>query len=169
MMYQAGQRVPEFRGRDGVFLSIDGSGVFLLCRMASPTAQERQAFESGQPIQIGMGVEQGILFWVARFGDIPAMDCTYSPQIARSAPALPEPRPNQGYALTVILADGETGETLKLRLIGLPHDFSVELRNLLAKISASAIDYQKAIAALYRLSTQQLDERATARCILMGG
>ena len=30
MMYQVGQRVPEFRGRDGVFLSIDGSGVFLL-------------------------------------------------------------------------------------------------------------------------------------------
>lgn len=169
MMYRIGQRVPQFKGSDGVFLSIDPSGVMLLCRMDRPTVQERKAFQSGKPVNIGMCVLNNILVWTVGFGNLETMDCTFSPQVEKDPPVLEEPEEGKGYALTVILADASNGEILKLRVIGLPHDFSVQLKRLYDCIRDVRIDYQTAINGIYMYSTKELDDMATARCLLMGG
>ena len=165
--YSVNQRVPEFRGPDGLFLNIDSAGILLLCRMDRPTSNERRAFNSSQPIKIGMGTLHGILVWTVGFGDLQAMDCTYSPQIVPAPPELENPEEGQGYAMTVILADGATGRIEKLRLIGLPHDFSIAMKKMYDEIRNRQIDYRKSIAAIYSQTTQQLDDQATVRCVLM--
>ena len=165
-MYQVGERVAQFRGQDGLFLTVDGSGVFLLCRMAAPTAKERRAFHSRQPLRIYMGEMNGVLYWTVQFGDIPMMDCTYCPQIVEEKPSLAVPGEGQGYALTVILADGETGEVLSIRLAGLPRDFSLAMREIVERIQDQPINHELAVAALYSLSTRELADRAAYHCML---
>ena len=167
MMYSVGQRVAQFAGTDGLFLTIDESGVFLLCRMNRPTLEERNALKAGQPIQIGMGEMGGILVWTVGFGSLNLMDCTYNPQIAAHPPVLVSPEDGAGYALTVILADGATGEVLNIRLIGLPHDFSVELKKIYDRIKAVPIDYRHSLASIYARSTEELDDMATVRCVIV--
>ncbi len=164
--YQVGERIPEFKRGDGVFLKIDDSGIMLLCVMKEPTAKEKRAFHSRQPLRIWMGEYSGLLYWTVKFGDIPMMDCTYSPQIEPKKPELEIPGDGQGYALTVILADGATGEIINIRLVGLPHDFSLALREILERVSEQPINHQLSIAALYSLSTQELADRATVQCFL---
>ncbi|MBO4793603.1 MAG: hypothetical protein J5556_03435 [Deltaproteobacteria bacterium] len=164
--YQVGQQIAQFRGPDGLFLTIDESGAFLLCRMAAPTAKERRAFHSRQPLRIRMGEYGSVLYWTVQFGDIPMMDCTYCPQLAKGKPVLDTPEESQGYALTVLLADGDTGEVLSIRLAGLPHDFSLALRETVKRISAQPLNPELAIAALYSLSTQELADRAAYQCLL---
>ena len=160
-MYQVGQSVPAFRRGDGLFLTVDGSGALLVCVMADPTAKERLAFKSGQPLRIRMGEYAGLLFWAVRFGDIPMMDCTYSPQVAPTKPVVALPAPGQGYNLTVILADGDTGEVLSVRTVGLGHDFSVSMRDIINRIGGQPINYQRSLSAIYSLSTEALAAKAT--------
>lgn len=167
MKYSVGQRVPEFRGPDGLFLNIDSAGILLLCRMDRPTSNERRAFDSRQPVKIGMGTLHGILVWTVAFGNLNTMDCTYSPQIVSAPPDLENPEEGDGYALTVILADGSTGEIKKLRLIGLPHDFSVAMKRMYDEIKNQQTDYRRSIAAIYSYTTDQLDDMSTVRCVLM--
>lgn len=166
MLYQLGAKIQEFRGQDGVYLSIDESGVLLLCRMNRPTSDERRAFNSSQPIQIAMDERDGVLYWCVRFGDLDPMDCTYSPQVASHVPELETPEKGTGYALTVILADGSSGEIVKLRVVGLPHDFSVRLKSIYDSIRGKWIDYPSAIAGIYRCSTEQLEASAKYHCMI---
>ena len=60
--------------------------------------------------------------------------------------------------------DGDTGEIISIRVIGLPHEFSLALRNTLETIKNQRINYPLAIQALYRMSTEEMAERATIRC-----
>ncbi len=169
-MYQVGQRVEQFRGRDGLFLTIDGSGVFLLCRMAKPTAKERRAFRSRQPVRISMGEEIGVLYWTVTFGDIPTMDCTFGPQIVPGGVEMETPGEGQGYAMTVILADAETGEVISIRLIGLPHDFSLALKDTVDRLKTRSADaYRFGVASVYGMSTQELADRAACTAIVWEG
>ena len=167
--YQVGECRPEFRGTDGVFLSIDEGGLFLVCRMAAPTEEEKRAFRASEPVRIGMGHFAGVLFWTVQFGEIPMMDCFWAPPAPAQTATLPPLAPGMGYALTVLLADGETGEILSLRLLGLPHDFSMALAVIYSDLRFIGRErYAQAMAFLYRNSTQQLDDMATVRCLIAG-
>lgn len=165
MMYAVGERYREFVGEDGVFLSVDEGGLVLLCRMSRPTSEEKNAFYSRKQIRIGMGVVGCVMYWTVRFDKLPAMDCTYSPQLASMGYALtPIVDSAAGYALTVMLADAATGELLRLRVVGLPHDFSKAVREAVDAAAASAEPYHVSINRIYALSTEELEARAEVRC-----
>lgn len=169
MMYQVGQRVPTFCGGDGVFLSIDKSGVFLLCRMADPTLEELRAFRAGQPVSVSMSAVMGVLVWCVRFGDLPMMDCTFSSSVTGRPHGLPALPDGAGYALTVILADAATGEIKSIRLLGLPADFSRQMKSMLDAMEQAPRDYQRAIRSIYAMSTEQLAFLASAVCVISDG
>lgn len=162
MIYKVGEKYPQFRGDDGLFLNYDEGGFMLLCRMASPTPKEKAAFQSGQALKIGMGRYGCVVYWTVGFGDLPMMDCTYCPMIGMPPELKAINDPYAGYALSVMLADASTGELLNIRAIGLPHDFSVQANDEIATALMSEIPYQQSLNRIYQYSTKQLHKMATA-------
>lgn len=166
MIYQVGEKYSQFRGEDGVFLTLDDSGIIVLCRMARPTAKEKRAFDRRQPLGIGIGEMGSVMFMTLRFGDLPLMDCTYSPHVTGKCPELQIPSESEGYAMTILLADADSGELLQTRLVGLPHDFSLSVRDSLDCIMNSPEPYQISLNRVYSFSTQQLHTMTKARCTM---
>ena len=162
--YINGERYDAFRGEDGLFLTVGSDGITLLCRMARPTAEEKSAFHSSKGISIGMGIIGCVIWWTVRFGSLQLMDCTWSPTIG-GMPDLQLPEdPRQGYALHVMLADASTGELIRQRLVGLPHDFSVSLYDAAHAANLAAESYRESLAQVYALDTHELNQRAAVRC-----
>ena len=164
MIYKTDEVYPQFKGEDGCFLSVDDSGIILLCRMAAPTASEKRAFHSSQGLTIAMGDFGCILYWAVRFGDLDLMDCTYSPKIGRPVQLPDIEDASQGYLLTVMLADAATGRLLKIRAVGLPHEFSKSFAETMQRISSSEMAYGDALRAIYTYSTNDLYSMASYRC-----
>ena len=162
--YINGERYDAFRGEDGLFLTIGSDGITLLCRMARPKSDEKSAFHAGKPIDISMGIVGSVVYWTVRFGSLERMDCTWSPRIGGVPELAQLSDASHGYALHVMLADAATGELVRQRVIGLPHDFSLAVYDAVHAANLSPAPYPESLGQVYALDTRELDRRSFARC-----
>lgn len=160
---EKGQCIPELIGNDGVFLTLDDCGFTLIVRFSSPTREEKKSFKAGSHVRIGIGVLSDIMYWCLKMGDIPMMDCTYSPNIEPYVPHLEIPQKGQGYSLTVLLLEATTGEVLNIRLLTLPYKSSIRAREIINDVASKKIDYESSIRSVYSYTTEELYSMADTK------
>ena len=143
--YQEGlKRIPEGRVFD-----VNEGGGFLRIVCDSPLDSEIKEITQGKK-NLGLLEKDGIIFFLVKFGSLDWMDAPYN--VARSKPFdLQElTDENKGYAVQIVLIDGMTGLVMALKLIGLPHDMSKRLKELIEKQQETPInDYDAVLNRIY--------------------
>lgn len=167
MLLKIGEKTDLMVGQpEGCIFNVDGGGLFLAYNYNSPTPAEIEAFSAGAPFEIRFVRVNGVLFILAKAGNMPWIDAPYAIQLSPFArfPALEQ---NEGYALTLMLIDRKTSIVKGLRVIGLGHTFSEQLH---AEIMSQAheplfaSEYYAQVSAVYqRYSTKQLVQFSTQR------
>lgn len=154
-----GQRYPQFRRDDGVYLFYGESGLRLVYIMANPSPEEIRGMKAGSELNIRMGIVENYVVWCTKPEGQPWSDSQFAPGLQPNLPYDIEIGDTEGLALTVELYDGATGELMSLRLVSLPHGFSVQfLKNCwkLLRRNASIPEIKASIAGILRRSTEEL-------------
>ena len=90
MIFEVGKSYPDMRMKpDGVFLSIDDSGLLITVLMDSPSKEEKRAFHQNSAFSVAAGRIFDLLFLCVKFGSLSWMDCTYTPHLGYT-PLLPD-------------------------------------------------------------------------------
>lgn len=156
-----GVPVPQFKNRpDGVILNFTDGGMMIMQFLNMPTEKEISSFKSGQALQLSYYFKEGMFFLLMKAGELNWADAPYNPYLPGEMPDIPEITQGSGIALTLMLIDSATGAPVSMRLIGLPHDFSKDLKRVFEKMKDNQMDpqmYDAKIQLLMRLySTKQL-------------
>ncbi len=126
--FSVGTRYPQFAtGTDAIRCAVTASGITLTVSLAGISASEEEQFQQGAPFELRFCTVRGVFFWLAKFGDMEWMDAPYNPALGEPV-ELDLIDDNEGYALTILLFDSDTGELRNVRLIGLGTDFSRAVR-----------------------------------------
>ena len=159
MIQTVGQKYPQFRMDDGVFLLYGESGLRLVYVMANPSPDEIQSMKPGAELMIRMGLMENHIVWCTKPDGQPWSDCAFAPALQPDLPYDVEIQDTEGLALTVELYDGATGELLSLRLVSLSHNFSVlflqNCRELL-QCTVSLAEINASYVSIMRRSTAEL-------------
>lgn len=161
--YVVGQFYPEFARRsDGVYLSIDDAGILVNVLFNSPTAKERKAFQSREPLSVCVLRKYDLLVMLLRFSTLPWMDCTFTPNIGKK-PVMQDVPDGAGYAMVVRLFDTRNGMLRTQRMISLGTEISREIKHIVDDLSKTPFArdiYNTQIKTLYSTykTTDLLDE-----------
>jgi hypothetical protein len=121
---------PVVGREEGMIFEIGSTGAQLIYNVSSPDAHEIQQFGQDNPFEIRLATLQGVIFILARIGQLPWSDAPYNPHLSPNL-ALPniDPEGTQGLGLTLMLTDAPSGTIKHLRLIGLGAKFTSTLIN----------------------------------------
>lgn len=126
---------------EGVYFDIDESGLLLIYNFSNPSEKEIEAVQSDQPFEIRYLVKDGVLVMLTKAGSLNWTDAPYTPWLSSNFGQLPYPdSPSSGYALTFIMVDAATNVIKSLRLIGLGHNFSVNLYREIEALRKDPLD-----------------------------
>ena len=154
---------------EGVKIDIDQSGLLLIISYQDPTDKEIKNIQSGKTTFSVVDVENGVakegvgkivtadvIFFLAKFGDLPWMDFPYNVHLGSPEITLPEASfaENTGLPLTVILLDSATKIVKALRLIGLPTGLSRRLKRLIDNQRARPFEKRRYLVGLDRIYKQ---------------
>jgi len=162
-------------GKDGYILEFGDNGFLLYCLLKAPQFGEAVQFHTGADIQTRLSEIDGVGYFCFKFGGMQWSDCPFSPSLYESVGqkiTFPELEEGMGLALTVLLADSDTGELLYIRLCGLPHTFSktfIAWAKEKMKEPMNREEYNKRINAAYaRYDTTDIVLKAFDGCRIVG-
>lgn len=120
-----GQRYSQFQMVDGAQMIIDDGGITVFITMSGITKKEEETTRGN--FTYYLTVYNNILFLSLDFGSL-----SFDMGLNRARVMTPLPRIDvdddvSGYAMTIVVADGVTGEIKSIRLIGLSNKFSKRL------------------------------------------
>lgn len=146
----------------------DGGAVLYLF-YATPSAKEIEAITKGD-VRLGFYSRDNVLFMLFKFGSLNWVDAPYSAHLSKQLTDIQSPEPGQGYSLTIHLIDADTGIIKGLRLIGLPHKFSLQFKDAVWTQRLKQFDlkqHDETIANVYRnYTTEDLVRMADVQCRL---
>ena len=131
-MYAVGGKCPLLKGvGEGVFVSIDSSGITLFYNFIRPTLEEIEQVKSNHSFEIRILPIKSAIYFLTKCGSLGWTDASYSPFL-NSIPfeeqaVAHRPEGSEGYALNLIMADAATTTIKHIRLIGLGHVLSCAL------------------------------------------
>lgn len=103
-----------------------------------------------------------IIFFLAKLGSIPFLDCPYSVHLSNNLTKIQYPEENEGLNLTIYLINATNGILEVMRLISLGKDFSKELINTIKNQGNEIFNEQKydlELDNIYRnYTTKQLEK-----------
>ncbi len=117
---------------DGVRFDLTSSGAVLLITMENPTTKEKRDFKNGVP-QFAVSVVEDIIFFLCRFGTGPWMEAPYNKYLSKPFILSAPTEQSDGLSLHAMLVDASTGVLIAQKLIGLEHDLSVKIVELVSK------------------------------------
>ena len=163
---RVGDVYPPFAFRqEGTFFDYNGSFT-LIYNYHRPNDDEIADMKAGKPFEIRIVTIGGILFILSKAGDQPWQDAPFTPHYARIK-EYPVSEGTKGYALLVIMTDAANGQIKSLRMIGLGHDFSLKLREVIMEQLDQPFDndeYNAKLNRIYRAySTKDLLRFSIAR------
>jgi hypothetical protein len=160
--------------QDGAHYNFNRAGHSLLLAFHSPSSDEVQAVKSGVRKRFAFAVEQGVIFFLAKFGDQNWMDTPFTihlvPEDYRELPPETDGTTEHALLLTVMV-EARTGIVQAMNACTFTPAFT---RRLHAAIRAQAerpwrgrAAHDSAIARVYRtFSTRQLVKRARAEMVV---
>lgn len=165
-MFMVGQRYTDLVSTaDEIKVSIDQSGMILYVKWHGVTNADINSFRQDSPFEIRFVTLDGIIYFLFRFGSLPWMDSPFSPAIEDEI-LIAVPEEGQGLALTIVLAEGKTGEVKNIRIIGLGNRFSTVLAKeiLLLTGRRDYTDYMDSVKRTYsKYTTKDLLHMADER------
>lgn len=156
---KVGDIYPQFRREDGVILTYGQAGLRMIFIMGKPTQGEIHDLKAGSVLNLRMGVLGEHIVMCVKPGKQPWSDCTFAPGLQPNEPYDIEIDTDKGLAMTVELYDGYNGELKALRMVSLPHDFSVHFLMLCRKLlthQATAEKYYSSLGSIMSRSTKEL-------------
>ena len=142
--------------QEGTFFDYNGSFA-LIYNYYRPTADEISEVKAGKPFEIRIVTINGILFILSKAGNQPWQDAPFTPHYAKCK-EYPVPEVNNGFSLMFIMTDAASGRIQSLRMIGLGHDFSKKLREVIMEKLDQPFDndeYNAKISSVYRAYTTE--------------
>lgn len=137
--------------KDEVKFDITSAGGVLMLKLVSPTADEKKAVRSGLA-QFKLVEIDGIIFFLSRFGTLEWMDAPFHKQFCQ-VDNMPKPANGEGLLLHIMLVDALTGVLVEQRIIGLQHDFTTALFDMIeAQPPRNALFYTT-LSNIYRERT----------------
>ena len=168
---KVGNIYPQFKRSDCLMMGYGPSGLRLVFVLCNPDDEEIDNLKSGRRLEIRMGIFGKYIVWCVKPGTESFSDCSFAPGLQPDLPydlVIPE---NQGLGLTVELYDGDTGELKALRLVSLPHDFSMKFlencRKLLT-LNATPDEIATSYAAIVSRNTTQLVYMCDTKAVIGG-
>lgn len=119
-----GQRYSQFQMVDGAQMIVDDGGITVFITMSGITKKEEETTRNGN-FTYYLTVYNNILFLSLDFGSL-SFDMGFNRDRMMTPLQIINDDVN-GYAMTIIVADGATGEIKAIRLIGLSNKFSKRL------------------------------------------
>lgn len=154
---------------DGARFGYVDTGPHLQIAMDAPTRDEVHAFRKGSA-RFALLEEGPVLFFLAKFGDMPWWDAPYSMSIMpREMRKMNEKyRPGLRYALASVLADSLSGQQRGARLCTFSAEFSNALHATLKRQQERSIEresYDRFIEEAYRRypTTESMLSRAVCK------
>ena len=146
------------RYREGIVFDIDQTGPMLLLFYDKPDEQEIVDIKNGST-KFRVCYIDNVIFFLAKLGNQQWMDAPYNIHLSQSF-ILEEPDEGQGYGLSVFLVDAHTGLLKVTRLIGLPNNISLKLKEFTEEQKAKPFDennYHQTINSIYaKYTTREL-------------
>lgn len=166
--YKVGERYENFCTHQDYFrVEYDENGFIMIASMCGITDKEKQDFKTDSSFEIRFTIIASVCFFAFRFGQMPWSDCPFHPALYKEKRKFPHFADEEGFGLPVLLFDSSTGELVYFRLLGLGHDFSVELANWAMAANEEQMDYltyEHIIDEVYKsYSSADLAELATSR------
>ena len=109
----------------------DESGFIHIDHFSRPTEKEIEDHKSGAGFQIQIGEVSGLIVICTKCGGQPWCDTTFEPRLYTDRITYEKPSDNEGYSLTSIVTDAPSGVIKSIRLIGLGHNISLYLYDLI--------------------------------------
>lgn len=162
--YKIGLPCKEMQGKqEGAYFVVSPQGLMLFYNFYNPTPEEIEQVKSGKQFEICFMETKDIVFILTKAGQLSWVDAPYSPHLDRNF-YLDEPSPGSGYSLYLFLVDAKDSTIKNMRLIGLGHNFSVELRKCIIENFEKPFDlqtYTQKIASIYnQYPTRELVKRS---------
>lgn len=156
-----GQRYSEWQTKEnGFILEWDNTAGFILYAfLDTPSPEEQLQFLS--EMEICYKTVYDVCFFAFRFGSMPWADCPFSPALYKevgTAAVFDDIPEGHGLAVTILLIDSSSGELKNIRLISLPHDFSVKWQHWAREMSAKPLtrsEYMSIINVVYMNHTTE--------------
>lgn len=121
-----GQRYQQFQMVDGAQMIIDDGGITVFITMSGITKKEEETTRNGN-FTYYLTVYNNILFLSLDFGSLSFDMGLNRARVMTPLQNIDVEDDVSGYAMTIIVADGATGEIKAIRLIGLSNKFSKRL------------------------------------------
>jgi len=151
---------------ESVKFNFDDSGALLMCFFPNPTEEEISHIRKGE-YNFEVCEFSGVMFFLSKFGSLRWTDAPYSPHLSPGV-TFQTVTEGMGYGLSVFLVDAATGILRGLRLIGLPTEFSLQLKATIERYLQQPFDansYHSAIDGVYaKYSTDEMVPMAQYYC-----
>lgn len=162
MLLKVGELFDKNKTRysEGCKFEINDTGANLYIYFNNPTNDEIESCKKGD-ITVKFLKMDSVIFFLAKIGTIPMLDCPYSIHLSRNLTKIEYPEQNKGLSLTIFLINASNGILEVMRVIGLGEDFSNNLIETIKEQGNEGINlskYDEDLSNIYRkYSTNQLE------------
>ena len=156
---------------EGVQVNLSDSGLDVLVLFQSPSKKELEVFRTPDtPFQMKVTVEEDVIFFLLKFGELPWMDAPFSVHLCTGLTQLPIIEQGHGLAMRVYLFDTKTGKIEAIRILGLTNSISNLLLRLIKEQKEKSFGVNRHIAAVNKVystrTTEQLLNESIGNCVL---
>lgn len=149
---KVGESFPGGKGHiENCHFILDNGGASLVVYFHSPTNAEIEQFRENHRFELRFVVLNGVIFILAKIGNLNWMDMPYKPN--KDLTIFPEIEEGGGLSLSLMLVDTATGNLKHFRLIGMATKFSRRLIQAIQEQGNDDFDrikYQQRIDDVYR-------------------
>jgi len=129
--FETGKSIESFMGHaEGVSFGFNEAGAIMIIFFDNPTPDEIDQFKSGKRFEMRMIVLSGIIMITVKIGDLNWMDSPYTPHSNKDKAVFKDIIDGTGYALTLMLVNGQNGKIEHLRMIGMSEKFSRSFKKI---------------------------------------
>ena len=163
MKFEVGKLFNEDKTRytEGCRFNIIEGDAYLYIYRNNPSNEEIESCKKGN-ITFRFIKLDSVVFWLAKIGSMPIIDCPYSVHLSNHLTKINYPEENQGLPLTLFLINANNGILEAARFIGLGEKFSKEFINTLKEQGNQLFDieqYSTDISNIYnKYSTKELEK-----------
>jgi|SRR5665647_1942213 len=135
---------------ESVIFEFEQSGGFLRVAWTSPSQFELKQFADGK-IKLGLVEIDGIIFILVKFGSMSWMDAPYHVKFFPPYDLEDLTDSNKGYLINYVMLDAKTRIVKVLKLLEIPHEMSLQFKELVTKQRETSIDgYDQRFFQIYK-------------------
>lgn len=135
MIISVGQPLSIMKDRpEGCVFTLIDDGMYLIVNFAAPTENEIKQVKCGAEFEIRYAVIEQIIMVTVKLGNLPWMECPFSPHLEVAAGHLHPETLETGLPLTIIMTDANTAVINSARVVGISASFSSAINSTVKRV-----------------------------------